>query len=450
MSSGMGFPTASQRREALERIDKSQSRIALLRLEIEFLSMEIEQDRFFIAPHRRLPSEVLGEIFAHTAPHGSGTWMAPFVLSQVSRHWRTVVKHTSAAWNHICVRIVANINSLQIIKLWLKRSGFLPLYLRFETPDGKAAQTTEAIHSGSLAGVLAILLPHVARWNSLTIFIGDAPYHSLWNIQALLQQFNFEMPALQAFSLDTAKHLWQDYHVLKGSMPRLRELVIGRCRPTTTSHWLPHLQHLHIGHATHCLFYIHSLLRVCSQLKTLRLDALIPDREPPPGLEPIVFPRLERIQVNNLKYMAFLRLPKLRSFEFGKRSPTGAHEGFMLITSLRMMLLMSRNTCLRTLTLRNVVASPIAFSSLRDIPSLEIFCMSNCPVILTTVDILKDATLCPRLHTLEFFECNLDSCAVLELVEIRNKACAKDGASIIQKVVMVNLPTGDGDISTLA
>lgn len=79
----------------LSGIDDKIARIAALRAEIEALSNSIEQDRFYIATHRRLPPEVLGEIFAECAAHSHQWWLAPIVISHVSKHWR-VSLHSSS------------------------------------------------------------------------------------------------------------------------------------------------------------------------------------------------------------------------------------------------------------------------------------------------------------------------------------------------------------------
>ncbi len=77
-----------ERRQVTERVAKRLQRIALLRDEIAELTRANVKDRFYIATHRLLPREVLGEIFAYTAAGGSGSWLAPVVISHVSSHWR--------------------------------------------------------------------------------------------------------------------------------------------------------------------------------------------------------------------------------------------------------------------------------------------------------------------------------------------------------------------------
>lgn len=84
-----------ERKQVAERVAKRLKRIAVLREEITELTRENVKDRFYIATHRLLPREVLSEIFAYTATGGSGSWLAPFVISHVSSHWRVSATNRS-------------------------------------------------------------------------------------------------------------------------------------------------------------------------------------------------------------------------------------------------------------------------------------------------------------------------------------------------------------------
>ncbi|KAF9000635.1 hypothetical protein BDQ17DRAFT_1543049 [Cyathus striatus] len=426
-----GFPSASHRQAILERIDRKQSRIFLLRKEIDALARDIECDRFFIATHRKLPPEILGEIFSYAATHGHAKWIAPFILSHVSRRWRQVAHRTSLVWSYPCISIMQDSGSSQLTKIWLERSGSCPLYLRFETTD-RNASTREGMRKDLLAELFAFLRPHADRWLSVNICIDS--YHSIWNVQALIQQFNFPMPMLQNFSLDTARNMWQDYCVLRDAVPQLRQLTIGHCRPSVHNHWLPQLQELIITQATHCIFYIHRLLQVCTGLRTLTLDANIPERELPSGLPPVSLHSLEFLRLNDLKYMPYLRVPTLTTLEIRKNKLVGPHEAFMLITSLRMMLLVSENSTLRELTLDNVDIGHITLSAMKDLPSLEVITMKNCPVTDQSLRILEDSTICPRLHALNFFACDMLNSSIASVGKARNAASAS--ATRVQRMML--------------
>jgi hypothetical protein len=78
----------AERVHLAHRIAARLDRIALLRREIAQLTKENTKDRFYISTHRLFPREILGEIFVHAATWGSGAWLAPMVISHVSRQWR--------------------------------------------------------------------------------------------------------------------------------------------------------------------------------------------------------------------------------------------------------------------------------------------------------------------------------------------------------------------------
>lgn len=82
-----------------DRVAKRLERIDHLRQEIAQLQRENTKDRFYISTLRRLPSELLSEIFIHAAVGGCGTWLAPMVISHVSRRWR--VGHKRLASNYL-------------------------------------------------------------------------------------------------------------------------------------------------------------------------------------------------------------------------------------------------------------------------------------------------------------------------------------------------------------
>lgn len=342
------FPSDLQRKQVADRVAQRLRRISLLREEISLLTSENVKDRFYIATHRLLPQEVLGEIFIHAASQVTGAWLAPVVISHVSRHWRNVVNRTPRAWNHICIKITSNPAYSQIVETWLEYSRHCPIHLRFETPHC-GTTTRETVRQASLDGYLALLRPHVSRWHSVDILIGDAPHHSIWNIQLLLQQFNFDMPALRSFYLDTTRQLWQDYHVLKGEVPLLRSLSIGHCRPSTSNHWLCHLKELEMTQATHSLYYIHGLVQACPSLTSLKLsDVTIQEREVR-GLNPVKLSHLRALHLDDITFLSLLRLPALTSFVFAKGPVMRSQEGQKLLESLRMTLELSDSHSLREL-----------------------------------------------------------------------------------------------------
>ncbi|KAF9453444.1 hypothetical protein P691DRAFT_771420 [Macrolepiota fuliginosa MF-IS2] len=399
------FPTESERKRVAKRVSRRLDRIAILREEIAQLTRENTKDRFYIATHRLLPREVLGEVFLHAAIQCSGTWLAPVVISHVSRHWRDVINSTPRAWSHICIRIIPNSSYSQIVKTWLELSGHSPLHLRFETPHWGTGT--------SLGSYLALLQPHVSRWYSVEIFIGEAPHHTIWNIQLLLQQFNFDMPALRSFYLDTTRQLWQDYRVLGGVVPMLKHLNIGHCRPGLTNHWLSHLEALEITHAIHSLYYMHGLLQACPLLTSLKLDVVIQEREMR-GWSVVELPKLRNLFLNDIIYLSFLRLPNLSSFTFSKKPVTCLQEGHKLFSSLSIMLEMSHNTIFQDLSLVDVDISRFNITT-TDFPSFSNLHLTRCTIRPDALTHHDQTSVWASLNTLEFNSCDQIPDALIDL-----------------------------------
>ncbi|KIM29292.1 hypothetical protein M408DRAFT_52998, partial [Serendipita vermifera MAFF 305830] len=59
------------------------------------LEKEAEVQRAWIAPIRKLPIEILAEIFVHCS---SLSELAPVTVSEVCRFWRQVILATPQAW----------------------------------------------------------------------------------------------------------------------------------------------------------------------------------------------------------------------------------------------------------------------------------------------------------------------------------------------------------------
>ncbi|KAF7972272.1 hypothetical protein HWV62_18604 [Athelia sp. TMB] len=79
-----------------------------------------------LSPTRRLPVEILGEIFVQLQEMLGGRSIVP---AQICRHWREVAICTSRLWN--CIKVSYNGGKLaadeEMVSLWLQRSGGQPL-----------------------------------------------------------------------------------------------------------------------------------------------------------------------------------------------------------------------------------------------------------------------------------------------------------------------------------
>lgn len=98
------------------------------RQRISALKEGIAIRRAWIAPIRKLPVEILSEIFVHCR---TVSWLAPVKISEVCRLWRQVVLSTPRAWTSIHFRVELGPANMQCyLSTFIKRSNPHLLHLR--------------------------------------------------------------------------------------------------------------------------------------------------------------------------------------------------------------------------------------------------------------------------------------------------------------------------------
>ncbi|KAF8439930.1 hypothetical protein L210DRAFT_3645879 [Boletus edulis BED1] len=135
-----------------------------------------------LAPIKRLPPELLSEIFEHcldgsnavlfsgTARHSE----APLLLGRVCRSWRTVAHATPRLWRDIVVNVCdgryseeLRRDALPVLQTWLAHSGSLPLKL-------DVLCKTERVLPG-LMDLFEIIATHGARWKTVHVRLQNSP-----------------------------------------------------------------------------------------------------------------------------------------------------------------------------------------------------------------------------------------------------------------------------------
>ncbi|KAJ7755544.1 hypothetical protein B0H16DRAFT_1521099 [Mycena metata] len=100
------------------------------------LATDIDAHLALLSPVRRLPGDVLREIFVSSLPSTHNAIIAdreaPLLLCHVCAGWRSIALTTPRLWSSLHV-VVPNQSHLQnvvsLVKQWLVRSGVLPLSL---------------------------------------------------------------------------------------------------------------------------------------------------------------------------------------------------------------------------------------------------------------------------------------------------------------------------------
>ncbi|KAJ7880936.1 hypothetical protein B0H13DRAFT_2050000 [Mycena leptocephala] len=264
------------------------------------LTTFIDAHLALISPVRRLPDDVVQEIFVacmpseHNAPITAEE--APLVLCQICSSWRTLAFSTPQLWAslHIVVPKQSRIQALvETVNACLSRSGVLPLSIslavsktwRDEEESSEEEEPFEAVKGVSL--LLASLVSLSSRWSNILIprhFPADPFTHLSAKDVPMLQTVLVGNP------LNRRTH--NNLSFLAGPSLRSVSFAVGGRFPNLPLRW-EQLTHLSIhgsgdGSWGFTQFTTHdalSILRRCPMLQTCQFDIA-----PPRGLDGIPVP----------------------------------------------------------------------------------------------------------------------------------------------------------------
>ena len=299
------------------------------------LTTEITEYRISLAPHKKLPPELLGKIFQYCVPDKTclppGLYDSPLLLCQVCRSWREVALGTPTFWNRIAVefkssRRVRPINLLDMAKIWLSRSGVtIPLSI--------ALDVDHAHDDGGLgmSSVQALIRPYIHRCREITLRLPTISFRPFLQLSGGSAEI-LEVLDLQCIDRVDLDRSWSDIIDVFVSANRLLHSVTF----TRTNDMFrgPQLLRLPYSHLTHLRIVdtwinpdtCHAMLRQCTNLVNCSMVAL-----PCHGfeqvldeLDPTVLPNLQQLRLHPFfttfddSYAPFLRplvLPALKDFE---------------------------------------------------------------------------------------------------------------------------------------
>ncbi|KAF8626664.1 hypothetical protein AX15_004755 [Amanita polypyramis BW_CC] len=166
--------------EALRQLKDSRSQ----------LDTYIKAHEAVIAPIRRVPDDVLIEIFTYCLPSGHEAapdpMAAPLLLARVCQRWRRVTTSTPTLWStvYLVVEPFSVEQSIKAARLWMSASGQCSLDITLRSHD-----------TGPCLLVLEHLLPHAHRWRNASFSI---PYRSL----SVFNAIRGELFSLESLSID--------------------------------------------------------------------------------------------------------------------------------------------------------------------------------------------------------------------------------------------------------
>ncbi|KAJ7158553.1 hypothetical protein C8R46DRAFT_1354515 [Mycena filopes] len=405
----------------------------------------LEAHRALLSPIRRIPPEVLGEIFFHCLPRDTfvqpSATRAPLLLTQISSNWRSVALATPALWTSLAINLSIRscLPNLALIQAWLARSGSRPLSFHIAESIRKDYYEEGMVTVGT---VLELYAPHYQRWQRIRLECQD------WRIDTGFAKLPCNEPPRALESLHLLRDFWradeQEQLSLMLSAPRLREC-----------HWVsntdlggfnapfPQLSKLFLERPLEADEFMH-ILSEGRNIESCQFFVLVsPTSTLALPAAPPVAPSVLRHNLRSLDLTADLfsrvfnqlELPSLthisiKRFDF---TPVWPHKDFMS--------LLKRSKCaLESLSLTDTDMTPeqmIEFLRHAS-PTLEKLILTSDRRLRHTIvndDVLRLLTwtpgsagppVCPRLSMVKFWDCHTSTDGVLaDMIESRWKG--RDG-----------------------
>ncbi|KAJ7133991.1 hypothetical protein C8R43DRAFT_638939, partial [Mycena crocata] len=267
---------------------------------------------------RRIPSEILCDVFALTLPHernayGGGTIPAPpWHLGWISRRWRAA----AIGYGHLWTSIHIGTDEMQTDKLI---SHFYPLAaVETQLDRSTSCDLDITLSFGAhgwaphlLALIDAVVL-HSMRWASLTLHWKEETNPDLFRALSPIAGQLPNLRRLQLTRTTESADLPEDVRQLFVVAPQLRKIFLATIHynsisPTTSAPWAQ-LTHLRACFGTH--EYAYDILREAINLVEVGIEFESEGQWSDPGCF-ISFPHLRRLRVRETWILGFIEAPKL-------------------------------------------------------------------------------------------------------------------------------------------
>ncbi|KAF7347213.1 F-box domain-containing protein [Mycena venus] len=176
---------AARLREQLQQVEEEHASLSSYR----------EKNCTILSPLRRMPSEVLSEIFSCTLPSVSAAencqiQESPWVLTHISRRWRAITVSNHSLWSHIDIIYPpdtdpASLYPLSMVETQISRAQKLTVHFR-------GCETTD---SRPQIEMFQCLAKHSSQWDELYLLLTSA-------IFSLLPSFQDRIPMLRRLQIE--------------------------------------------------------------------------------------------------------------------------------------------------------------------------------------------------------------------------------------------------------
>ncbi|KAJ7592523.1 hypothetical protein C8J56DRAFT_478909 [Mycena floridula] len=457
-----------------DEISRLTAAIDKLVLEREALKRNVTSYKAILAPIRRLPEDMLREIFVSCLPYNKAMAPvitdAPLLLGRVCRSWRELSLSTPALWASIHVQFSPFIAVHRVRRLceeahvWIRRSGTFPLTIGVKHGNCEDPLVIEFTKS---------LIRLSTRWRSMEI---TSPLEWLSSLTSLSKR---DVPRLEKFSYSLtgapptteSGDVWQSLDILGGE--RLHDVSVQNLwfQSSVTA-----ISKLNLGQLTRLilfagsestLMYAADILRRCPNLRVCRLSLAMSHI---PGIAPDLEP-MNLLHLSSLslilgfsagpspdplvveEFFSKLNLPRLTSFDhnlgassitswtaLGRTSPIEN-----LALSLSDLRYESVQHYLRTSTCIKWLRITRSYT-----PALDDVHTSDMDDLALLMDIGRPSdVLCPFLQVLELQSFTLSEEIFVQLVRRRASVIGSDGIAHL-KVVCANFFSSNVDIQVIS
>lgn len=205
------LPTAEDVLNVKEAISELKRQIEIARsspeslVKVDVLQKELEGRLAWVAPWRRVPTDILSIIFEYC---NREDWKSSLMLTAVSTRWRAIVLSTPRAWSYVDTKECKN---YRIVRTYLDRGGQCPLHFyypsrRSDIPVSKIAQRLHCL--------------------------------SIENMY-IYEIVNSDFPNLECLSLQTGTTTSRLSRITSTRFPSLRHLICGSLGSDSDSEWMP-------------------------------------------------------------------------------------------------------------------------------------------------------------------------------------------------------------------
>jgi hypothetical protein len=384
--------------QTLATADRLEQELKQTRAKAEHIQHEMFKRVVWLAPIRRIPADILSLLFIQAC---QDDWMAPLVLGAVCHRWRNILIDTPRAWASIQITPSCRSFHHELLDLWLSRCG--------------ALKVDVSLRPQTLSQTIEVVSRHARNLRCLSFF-GNAKqlqgqYIHLEELRLGPESagsygdiyFRYQRESVSRNGGEPPADGKEDINL--HPFPKLVSLHLhapspGIMEAIAHKSLFPSLQKLHIyTSGTHWLRIIQCCADLLTSL-TIERNGGVMDTTPTEEFDkPILFPQLQDlhfVRIDTTSRRPSFQTPNLKSYhEYNGIGVSPVHADVSTVTSL-------------------VIHNPeeVEWSNFPSLTHLRIRDTSE--VILHEMTILTDnATLCPKLHSVECIAITSDTCEPL-------------------------------------